>query len=186
MKKLIVIIIAIATVCSCHNASNKSLSKYRSYTDAENEFVGALTQLDTATVIFLANSFVDALKEGNISGALEMLYCLDGNVLYKISDNFSNELVSRFESFPVGEFSIDHYSFSTAGSNDLCYQYTVANTEGNEHPMQMKLMFNPVKVDNLWYLTLKDGNQSSKDLDEKNQTHPYSLAPADIVLNKNN
>lgn len=186
MKKLVFILIAISLVCSCHNDKNQVKTEFRTYQDAEADFVSSLTQVDTASVIFLANSFVNALQAGNISGALDMLYCVEDNVVYKIADSYYNELAARFESFPVGEFELDHYSFSTAGDNDLCYKYAIASDKPVSNPVKMKIMFNPVKVGDLWYLTFKDGNMNSKDLDAKNQTHPYSLAPSEPVLNKQN
>jgi hypothetical protein len=48
----------------------------------------------------------------------------------------------------------------------------------------MKLMFNPVFIDGQWYLTFKDGSQSSKDLLPENQVHEMAPAPKDIRLNK--
>lgn len=47
----------------------------------------------------------------------------------------------------------------------------------------MKLMFNPVFIDGTWYLTFKDGNQSSRDMREENQIHELAPAPTAPRLN---
>ena len=46
----------------------------------------------------------------------------------------------------------------------------------------MKLVFNPVKIDGRWYLTLKDGFQPSADLSKG--INPNSPAPKALRLNK--
>ena len=48
----------------------------------------------------------------------------------------------------------------------------------------MKLMFNPVYIDGSWYLTFKDGSQSSRDLPLDKQIHELAPAPNAPRLNK--
>ena len=181
MKKFFYFFVALIFVCSCHNRAPKY--EFYTYMEAEQDFQASLTAVDTATVMFLSDAFANALKEGNIAGALDMLYCLEGSVLYKPSETYYSELVSRFENFPVGDYEFDRLSFSTAGNNDLIYTYSVATPIATSNTMKMKLIFNPVKVGDLWYLTFKDGSQSSIDLDDKKQPHPFSMAPSEITLN---
>lgn len=181
MKKFFYLFVALVFVCSCHNRTPKY--EFYTYMEAEQDFQASLTAVDTASVMYLSEAFALALQAGNVTGALDMLYVLDGSVLYKPSETYYNELVSRFNNFPVGEYELDRMSFSTAGNNDLIYTYSVATPNTTSNAMKMKLIFNPVKVGDLWYLTFKDGNQSSIDLDDKKQPHPFSMAPSEITLN---
>ena len=143
------------------------------YKDAENAFIASLTREDTLTVVALGNQFFNYIDQDSVELALDMLYVVDDYVLYKIADESKDFLRPRFSKSPALGWSFVRYSFSTQSNNDLIYLYN-----------GIKLAFNPIKVDDLWYLTLKDGNQSSKDMLPSDQPHPNTIAPYPIRLNK--
>ncbi|MBO4671197.1 MAG: hypothetical protein J5640_05080 [Bacteroidales bacterium] len=145
------------------------------YKDAERQFIASLTKQDTLNVVALGTQFFTYIEEGNCDAALDMLNVLDGNVLYGIADESKDFLRPRFVKMPSDGWSFLRYSFSTAGVNDLVYLYG-----------GLKLVFNPVKVGDNWFLTLKDGYQSSNDLNPSDQINPNSPAPYPIRLNKKN
>lgn len=173
MKKYLFILLSLAVAVSCHTSNNKIVT----YEDAEKHFIASLTSLDTSSVISMTNGFMEFLVDGKIDSAVQQINVLDGEVLYKSSSKYLDELSGRFSLFPVLKYELVRYSFSTEGNNDVCYKYWFDESH------TMKLVFNPVKVDDRWYLTMKDGTQSSKDLDEDKQVHPKSIAPEKIVLN---
>lgn len=173
MKKYFIIILSLAAAVSCRTNNNQIVT----YEDAEKQFIASLTSLDTSSVLEKTNGFMELLVEGKVDSAVHQINVLDAGVLYKSSSKYLDELSGRFSLFPVLKYELVRYSFSTEGNNDVCYKYWF--DESNT----MKLVFNPVKVDDRWYLTMKDGTQSSKDLDEDKQVHPKSIAPEKIVLN---
>ena len=161
---------------SCNNAP-----KIVTYQDAEREFVSSLTQSDTLGVIASTNAFMESLKNGDIDAAISNLTVLDGDVLYALGDESLKELKTRFQNFPVADYTLLRYSFSTQGLNDVVYRYSFDGPLSDA--AGMKLVFNPIKVGDTWYLSLKDGSQSSKDKTVHRQIHPMSPAPAPIKLN---
>ena len=176
MKKYIVILFLLVAVVACKNSET-----FRTYEEAEKEFRQSLTFRDTLMVLTLGQNFMDALKSGEIQSELANLCVLDCDTLYKVSDRSLVELQQRFSSTPVSDYALASYSFSTPGNNDLSFRYVTSGKIGSSPAM--KIMFNPVKVGENWYLTLKDGNMSSLDKDPRVQVHPLSPAPAPIVLN---
>ena len=177
MKKYFFIVLAILAVVACKNSDS-----FRTYEQAEQEFRQSLTFHDTLAVLTLGQNFMDALKSGQVESELVNLCVLYNDTLYKVADKSLLELQRRFSSVPVSDYAVASYSFSTPGNNDLAYRYTTSGKVGTSPAF--KIMFNPVKVDDHWYLTLKDGNMSSLDKDPALQVHPLSPAPNPIVLNK--
>ena len=147
---------------------------------AEQEFRSSLTAHDTLAVLALGANFMDAVKYGNLEVELQDLCVLYGDTLYKVSDKSLNMLRDRFTGAPITDYSFASMSFSTPGNNDLSYRYVTSGTVGSGPAF--KMMFNPVKIGQNWYLTLKDGSMSSLDKSPSAQVHPHSPAPNPIVL----
>ena len=171
-------VLSALVVCSCNNSP-----KVRTYQDAENEFLASLTKADSLKVLALGDEFMrNLMAGGDLDSVLTSLTMVENNVLYRISDESVYEMKARFLARPVADFACLRYSFSTEANNDLVYRYTTSGKVGTAPGM--KLVFNPVKVEGNWYLTLKDGYQSSKDVSPEEQTHPMSPAPDPVRLNR--
>lgn len=179
-KTLLFFLLAAALLAGCNPKT-----KIVTYQDAENAFLKSLTPQDTMEVMTAANDFMTFLQEGNVNEALSRLNVLyTDNVLYKPSEEYLNNLQSRFERMPVKQYHLDHFAFSTAGVNDICYRYTISEPDENGSAPTIKLVLNPVKVGKNWYLTLKDGSQASMDKQDNSQINPMAPAPEPIRLNK--
>lgn len=183
MKKLIFILSVLALVASCRPHYSGSRGE-KTQKDAEAEFLKSLSSSDQDAVLDLADDCMRKLQAGQVEEAVDMIYVLYHDVVYKKSDSYTAQLISRFKrQFPVMTFERLYYSFSTEGNNDISYSYTFG-PEVNGNAPTMKLMFNPVYVEGKWYLTFKDGSQSSRDLPLDKQIHEMAPAPATPRLNK--
>ncbi len=176
-RSLFILLLGLTLLSSC-----KSTPKVRLYQDAERDFLAALTINDTLSVLSLGQNFMGALKAGEIDDALQDLCVVHENVLYHVADESLAQLKSRFRKFPVADYQLVSYSFSTPGINDLVYRYSISGELGSGPAM--KLTFNPVKVEGSWYLTLKDAYTSSKELAPEDQISPYAPAPDTLRLNR--
>ena len=178
MKIKIILFLTLALlILSCKS----STPKQRTYKDAEFEFVSSLTSLDTLNCILQCEHFMGLLKNGQLDEALDMLCVVYENELYKVADSSLAEFKNRFELFPVTDFKLLRFSFSTQAVNDVVFRYSSGCTIGETGP-HFKLAINPVKIDDDWFLMLKDGYVSSKDLNPENQISPDSFPPAPVTL----
>lgn len=173
MKRVLYILALVLLSVSCRERSRSDVFTYE---DAEKEFVSSLTVSDTSAVLSMTDAFMEKLRSGMTDSAVVLVNVLEDGVLYASSDNYRNELRLRFALFPVLDYELTKYSFSTPGNNDVCYTYKFNGDD------KLKLVFNPVKVDSVWYITLKDGTQSSSDLPENRRVHPRSPAPSAVRL----
>lgn len=184
MKKLVFILTVLALVASCRPRYSGAHGE-KTQKDAEAEFVSSLSQTDQDAVLALAEDCMKKLQAGQVEEAVDMIYILHDNVVYQKSDDYTVQLVNRFTSgFPVLTYERLYYSFSTEGNNDISYSYTFGPAGDNGQAPTMKLMFNPVFVNGQWYLTFKDGAQSSKDLPLDKQINDMAPAPVAPRLNK--
>ena len=183
MKKLFILLAAFAVLVSCGPKYSGSNGE-KTQKDAEAEFVSSLTKADKDALMSLADGFMDKLQAGQVDEALDMIYVLYNDVLYRKSDSYTAELISRFKAFPVYSYELDYCAFSTEGNNDLSYKYSFAPVRKGEPAQTMKLMLNPVFVDGQWYLTFKEAGQSSKALPKDKQINDLAPAPNAPRFNK--
>ena len=176
--RLLLAVLGLLLVVSCGNRG----PKVRTYADAEREFCASLTQDDTLNVLIMGQDFMQDLMTGDVDEAVNRLFVVYQNVLYKVADESIEMLKARFRALPVRSYKLSSYHFSTPGVNDLSYRYSISG-EVSDGPA-MKLMFNPVKVEGRWFLTLKDGNMSSEDLADWRQIPDNALAPDTLRLNR--
>lgn len=183
MKRFFILLAAFSVLASCAPRYSGSNGE-KTQKDAESEFLSSLTESDESAVLALADECMSKLQAGQVEEAVDMIYVLYDDVVYKKSASFTAELLQRFRFFPVRSFERLYYSFSTEGNNDISYSYVFAPATDGGVAQTMKLMFNPVFVDGEWYLTLKDVGQSSRDLPADKQIHELAPAPGAPRLNK--
>jgi hypothetical protein len=184
MKKVLVLLAAFAVLVSCSRPKYSGSRGEKTQKDAEAEFVASLSKSDEEALLALADDCMSKFQAGRVDEALDMIYVLYNNVVYKKSASYTAELLQRFKMFPVLSFERLYHSFSTEGNNDISYSYVFAPASSGQSAQTMKLMFNPVYVDGQWYLTFKDGSQSSLDLPVDKQVHELAPAPDAPRLNK--
>lgn len=180
MKKTLFILAVTALLVSSCGPRYSGDNGEKTQKDAEAEFVSSLSPSDSLALMEKTEKCMSLFAEGNVAEAVDMIHVLYNSVVYKKSASYTAELINRFTSFPVLSYKLNYVSFSTQGNNDVSYTYLF----GPDDAYSMKLMFNPVFVDGEWYLTFKDGSQSSRDLPLNKQIHEMAPAPADIRLNK--
>lgn len=152
---LVVFIMSVVAACN---------QKSQSYVDKTKEFRDGLTEQDTAQMLKLADDCMELLKKKDVEGALSMLNEYDDSTgsVQPLSDQTRAKYQRLFKMFPVYKFERSSYSFMLEGLNDVKYDIIFAD---EEHPEvngvpKTSFMFNPVKVDGQWYLTVKRADQN--------------------------
>ncbi|MBQ8486592.1 MAG: hypothetical protein IJ533_02955 [Prevotella sp.] len=128
------------------------------------EFQLGLSAEDSTSIVKLGDECMTYLKNGKIDEALGML-CQYDDSLNEIAPLSEEQLASykkKFLMFPVREYQLAYFSFTEEGLNDLKYD-VVFGPEAAGNP-KTSYMFNPVKVNGEWHLSVKTAMQ---DVDEQ-------------------
>lgn len=152
--------VGVLLFCSTFFLSCKDNQKKKQL-DIVEDFKNSLTSEDTVQVFSLCNKCMETLKAGEIDQALSMLQILENDtVLVPLSAEKQSELKKNFKFFPVLDYKVESFAFNTNGLNDVRYSITFFEKEANDPtPNTIGFMFNPVKLNGQWYLTVKDAKQ---------------------------
>lgn len=159
MKKILfplLLLFALFTTFSCKN--NK-----KSEDEMKKEFQATLTQEDTTAMLQLCDDCMELLKAGKIDDALASLNEYDDSLksVSPLSEATTNRYKRIFSMFPVCSYVRAYYSFQLEGLNDVKYQVCFSKTDST---MNTAYMFNPIKLDGKWYLTVKRADQGIDEL----------------------
>lgn len=126
-------------------------------------FQASLNEEDTLQMLRLTDECMEFLKNKNIDGALAMLYEYDDSThqVSPLSDETRIRYERLFSMFPVLSYQRQFFKFMSEGLNDVKYEVIFAeesHPEKNGVP-KTSFMFNPVKVDSVWYITVKRPDQ---------------------------
>jgi hypothetical protein len=129
---------------------------------APTEFQLGMTAEDSATIVKLGDSCMTYLKDGQMEQAIGMLCLYDDSLeqILPLTEEARANYQKLFTMFPVKEFNLAYFSFTEQGFNDL--KYTVVFGPEAAGSPKTSYMFNPVKVDGEWHLSVKN---SMQDLD---------------------
>lgn len=116
----------------------------------------------------LSNDCMELLKAKKIDNALSMLYEYNDSTkeVTPLSEKSRKRYERMFHIFPVLDYKMEYYSFQLEGVNDVKYRIIFGQEDQPDvnGEAATALMFNPVKVDGNWYLTVKTADQSFDEL----------------------
>lgn len=161
MKKIFYSFAVLALFCCVWSCKEKTREQ------RVKEFQSELTEADSTQMLSLCDQCMELLKAGKIDQALDMIYYYDEekHEVSELTTAFRSSFRHMFEMFPVYEYERSYYSFQLEGCNDVKYMVTFDAMEdpSEPNPYKTSFMFNPVKVDGQWYVTMKSATQ---DIDE--------------------
>ena len=159
MKKILYFGICLLTLTAAVSCTDKPKTK----ADQAQEFRNSLTETDTLRMLVISDSCMTLLQNSDLDGAMAMLYEYDDSTgqVSPLSDETRQRYQRLFTMFPVKSYQRVKYTFMLEGLNDVKYDVIFAE---EEHPEvngvpKTSFMFNPVRVDGTWYLTVKRGDQ---------------------------
>ena len=162
MKKLIFFSFAVLIMLSVSSCKKKT------HLQKVQEFTSSLTSADTTQMLKLSNDCMELLKAKKIDNALSMLYEYNDSIkeVTPLSEKSRKRYERMFHIFPVLDYKMEYYSFQLEGVNDVKYRIIFGQEDQPDvnGEAATALMFNPVKVDGNWYLTVKTADQSFDEL----------------------
>lgn len=142
---------ALVAVCACKRGPEM--------TEAER-FQSGLTAADTAQMLKLCDDCMSALKEGRAEDALKNVWAADSaGETAPLTQEQAQALRNTFRMFPVIDYKLAGFRFSTAGLNEVKYEIKFTEGEEGSAPNTIAFMFNPVKSGGQWRLAVKQGDQ---------------------------
>lgn len=152
MKKNVYLLVMLTClfIAACTGGSRKETKSFHDSLDSN----------DTLAMISLADSCMTLLKGSQIDYALDMLQAYNDSThsISPLSEEQRAIYRNKFSMFPVLSYERVYYSFQKDGCNDVKYSVVFAE-DPNNGPAKTSYMFNPVKIDGLWYLTVKTSGQ---------------------------
>ncbi len=137
--------------------------KEKTRNEQVHEFQAELTAADSTEMLRICDECMIMMKDGRIEEALKTMYEYDeeSESVSPLSEETYNMYLRKFQLFPVLDYTMEYFSFQLGGCNDVKYKILFAEGDGTgENPDAfIGFMFNPVKVDGRWYLTVKRGDQ---------------------------
>lgn len=181
---LFMLFFCIGSLLGSCSTKTRQEEKIKTQKEAEDEFLATLSAADSSAVLDLCSKCMDFLKAKETEKAFDMLYAINNNGIAKpLSAQKREELNKRFQRFPVIQYRLEYFSFSTQGNNDVKYKIEFTpRTDAEISGSTMGFMFNPIKVDGQWILTIKDGRQPSREV--ATPLHDDAPAPVDVILEK--
>ena len=159
MKKNNLLFIFVLVVSCCLVSCGEK--KKAKTTTPQEEFLMGLTVEDTTQILNLSQCCMDTLKAGHIDEALKMLYVMQDGKVAPLPAEKEQQLRKNFKFFPVIDYKLDYYAFSNVDNNDVKFRIEFFKHTGpdDKTPNTIGFMFNPVKIDGTWYLTIKERDQ---------------------------
>lgn len=159
MKRIFYVGMCLLALLSTASCNQKGQTK----ADESQQFRNSLTDADTLNMLNICDSCMMFLQDKNIERALSMLYEYDDSTgqVTMLSNETRQRYHRLFTMFPVLSYQRVKYTFMLEGLNDVKYDVVFAE---EEHPEvngvpKTSFMFNPVRVNGTWYLTVKRGDQ---------------------------
>lgn len=145
-------------MASCSgNKSESQTSSQDSLRIEIDEFRNSLSSSDTTRVMQLCNECMTLLKDQKIDEALGMLYVTTNGDVQRLPAELLASQKSKFTMMPVLNYELESMNFATESNNDI--KYCVYFDEEDKNAMTF-FMFNPVKVGEDWYLTIKTADEA--------------------------
>lgn len=137
----------------------------------EAEFRNSLNKEDSLRVVSLGDSVMNLFKENKIEQAISCISQLDtlGNI-QSLDDSRRIKLVRQFKFFPVNDFKLVDFIFNTSDQNIITYKISFDANSVETSTSTTNFAFSPVKVDGIWYLTIRqsalsDGHNSKAEVE---------------------
>lgn len=156
IKYLLGALLSLVLICGMTSCGNKKRVK----AESQESFVCTLTAADTTEVLNLATQCMEFLKGNQTEEALQMMYFIVDGKPTHLADNQKQKLNSKFRMFPVLQYALDGYNFSSETDNLVKYKivFFIRSDEDDKTPNTIGFMFVPVRIDGKWYLTIPETN----------------------------
>ena len=162
MKKYYVLFALTLLVCltGCKGKKDKT------YEEAKRDYVLPtlmdVSKNDTANVLKMTEVFAECLKNKNVNGALDMLYCLEGDSIKSLSPNLASQYRVTLNNIAGCTYRIERLVFFRETDSEVKLVAELFKKEaGDNRPNEIGIILKPVRQGGSWYLTLADSSDDA-------------------------
>lgn len=153
---LFVCLLSLMLVSSCKNKP-----KERSLKEMQDDFIRpaemTLAKSDTDQVKSLVQLYLSHLKQGDVDGALSMLYYLNKDSITTLPADLAKKERMTLTAFKGKKASVEEIQFLKETDSKVRYTVTLFDkAPGDKRPNTISFVIRPVRRDGKWYLTLAD------------------------------
>lgn len=116
-------------------------------------FRSSLATTDTAIVKQKCEECMEQFKRNNIDLALSELYIYENGKTEPLPDEVAEQQRKKLALMPVLNYELASFNFATEDNNDVKYK---VQFDENDPQAITYFMFNPIKIEGTWYLTIKN------------------------------
>lgn len=154
---------------SCNSCSNNKTTKEQNDNlQLEQTPRMELSRQDTDEVRNLSETYLQKIVDGNIDGAVGMLYYLNkDHKLQALPADLKKKELQSMGLFKTYGYNIDFIKFNREIDSEVKFTLIIQNPKETQNPATIGGMFRPVREGGKWYLTLSNSRTDtvSSDLD---------------------
>ena len=152
MKKNLLLLILLAVVmasCTENKETKKLFLRPPSIT---------LSAQDTTEINQKIQTHISLLKENKLNELADILYYLqEDNTINSLNEEQKASFVKGMSLFKIYDVKIKHLIIRSEYNNELCATLKIKEDGDFEKNYGVtKFYFNPVKIDGVWYITIRD------------------------------
>lgn len=152
MKKCFIFYIGILIIVISLYSCGGNTSRQKS--DA-NDTIPTFCAGDTADVIRITTEYLEHLKNKEFDEAMRMLYHIEGDHAYALTDQEKVELQKQYQLFPVLSYQINGYTFTNPHHTEINYTITFfEKSEDSTIPNTMAFSLKPQRINAVWCLSI--------------------------------
>jgi len=152
MKKLLFMMMLVALVASC---TEKKETKKRFLRPPSI----TLNAQDTTEIRQKVESHLALLEQKKIKELAEILYYVKNDSIFPLDEKRKADFIKGLSIFNIYDTKVKHLIIRSEYNNEVCVLMQILK-DGNieENKGVTKFYFNPVKIDGVWYITIRDKN----------------------------
>lgn len=144
MKVIIISILFITILFSCTTTPSN---------DNSESVVPEFCKADTIEVIALVEKYFTHLKNNEYDEAFRMLYHIENDKVYNLTDKERNGVNRQYKLFPVLDYSIKSYEFNSIHDTKVNVNVRFSNdTINSQLPVTINVSVQPQRINAVWYL----------------------------------
>lgn len=140
--------VGLITLFSCGGNNTKQGAR-------ETDTIPTFCAGDTADVISITTQYLEYLKNKEFDKAMDMLYHIEGDQTFGLTEKEKTEMQKQYKLFPVLSYQIIGYTFTDPYNTEINYTITFfEKSDDSNIPNTMAFSLKPQRINAVWCLSI--------------------------------